>query len=50
MKKYKVTTENLQSIFDYLEVKVDMKEINGELVVTTDAGHGTFTIALPSVK
>lgn len=50
MKEYKVTTENLQSIFDYLEIKADMKEINDELIITTDAGHGTFTTAFPSVE
>lgn len=50
MKSYKVTIENLQSIFNYLEIEADMKDINGELIITTNAGHGTFTTALPSVK
>lgn len=50
MKKYKVTVENLQTIFDYLGVKADMREFNGQLIITSDAGHGHFMTAFPSVK
>ena len=40
--KYTVTQEDLQVIFDYLGVKVDMKGDARSLIIETDAGHGHF--------
>lgn len=48
--KYAVTEEDLQVIFDYLGVVVDMKGNAKSIIIETDAGHGHFMTEFPRVK